>query len=618
MNDTGSDLNMTNRCSQCGRPLPGGILEGLCPACLLKEGAFETGTQAQTSSFEPPTVAEVAALFPQLEILELLGKGGMGAVYKARQPKLDRLVALKILALKAEEGSEFAERFNREARALAKLNHPNIVSVYEFGQVSGRPFLIMEYVDGTTLRQIEAGARLEPAQALRIVPQICEALQFAHDEGVVHRDIKPENILIDKKGRVKIADFGIAKLVGTARAPLSLTETRQTMGTPNYMAPEQLEKPQLVDHRADIFSLGVVFYEMLTGELPLGKFGLPSQKAAVDARFDNVVLRALEKEPERRYQQADEVKTDVRNIAAEPGRADAKPGEKRRFLSNPALAAVGVVAVVGVLLAITQPWAAGQDKTRASQTNSPSQAIRLPAQTSALTNSSDRRNPEASAGSERFKAYSVNRTVGELAESLDASTPESANAAIDMRMITQDPATVMARYGLSSVKLPTGSITITITPEQRRAVREGKILEVIVYRENLAAVVSSLTTNGVVQFLTPVFGRRGGEWKVLLDNALDPMPTQQEAVQQFKASVGILWETYQTMPDTPADLQSVMTSNLVSGMGELMGGMIDMTGQMAGQAPKAITNIQQTFENFGRQMQQTSSNFQIQINGQKP
>src|SRR6266850_715696 len=316
MNTPESDPNMPKKCPQCGATLPEGALAGLCPACLLKQGAeAETSTQSEPTPFQPPSVEEVAKLFPQLEIIAFIGKGGMGAVYKARQPALDRIVALKILPPQVASGPGFAERFNREARALARLSHPNIVAVHEFGQVNGLPFFIMEFVDGPNLRQLEQTGKLSPREALQIVPQICEALQFAHDEGIVHRDIKPENILLDKKGRVKIADFGIAKIMGR-EAELGITETGGTIGTPQYMAPEQVEKPQSVDHRADIFSLGVVFYEMLTGELPLGKFAPPSRKVEVDVRLDEVVLRALEKEPDRRYQQASEVKTDVETIGS--------------------------------------------------------------------------------------------------------------------------------------------------------------------------------------------------------------------------------------------------------------------------------------------------------------
>ncbi len=239
----------------------------------------------------------------------------MGAVYKARQPRLDRIVALKILAPEKQNDPQFAERFEREARALARLNHPNIVTVYDFGEVQGRFYLLMEFVDGLTLRQLLQNGKMTPAEALNIVPKICEALQYAHGQGIVHRDIKPENILLDKQGRVKIADFGIAKMAGLESKDFSLTGARDVMGTPHYMAPEQMEKPQTVDHRADIYSLGVVFYEMLTGELPLGKFAPPSQKVQVDVRLDEVVLHALEKEPARRYQQASQVKTDVENVS---------------------------------------------------------------------------------------------------------------------------------------------------------------------------------------------------------------------------------------------------------------------------------------------------------------
>ena len=327
MSDDNSNQNQEQKkCPQCGAILPSGVLTGLCPACLFKQGAAaDTVGAADMTQFQPPSVEEVAVLFPQLEILALLGKGGMGAVYKARQPGLDRVVALKILPPQTAGGPSFIERFNREARALARLNHPNIVAVFEFGQANGLPFFIMEFVDGLNLRQLEQAGKLSAREALQIVPQICEALQFAHDEGIVHRDIKPENILVDKKGRVKIADFGIAKILGREQ-DVAITETGGAIGTPHYMAPEQMEKPTTVDHRADIFSLGVVFYEMLTGELPLGKFSPPSsRKVEVDIRLDDVVLRALEKDPERRYQHASQVKFAVDTIVGTkpPPMADA-------------------------------------------------------------------------------------------------------------------------------------------------------------------------------------------------------------------------------------------------------------------------------------------------------
>jgi len=270
-------------------------------------------------AFIPPSPQELDPLLPQLEVLELLGRGGMGAVYKARQPVLDRLVAVKLLAPHMAASAAFAERFMREARTLAKLSHAHIIAIYDFGKIEAKTgdlyYIVMDYIDGTDLRQVIRGGNLTPESALAIVPQICEALQFAHDEGVVHRDIKPENILIDKKGHVKIADFGLAKLALADPDVYTLTHTGGVMGTPRYMSPEQMEGSHDVDHRADIYSLGVVFYELLTGELPMGRFDPPSKKVQVDVRLDDVVLRTLEREPERRYQQASQIKSDVESIS---------------------------------------------------------------------------------------------------------------------------------------------------------------------------------------------------------------------------------------------------------------------------------------------------------------
>ena len=333
----------SSRCPKCGGEFPADAPQGLCPQCLLKvgletrEGPLPESEPAPTTRpgprFVPPTIDELAPHFPQLEILELLGQGGMGAVYKARQPGLDRLVALKVLPREVGGDPAFSERFTREARALAKLIHPHIVAVYDFGQTPITPlapegrgaggegqlyYFVMEYVDGVNLREMLAAGHLQPREALAIVPQICEALQFAHDEGIVHRDVKPENVLVDRKGRVKMADFGLAKLLGIPAGPKTLTRTGQVMGTPHYMAPEQIEHPHDIDHRADIYALGVVFYEMLTGELPLGRFEPPSHKVRIDVRLDEVVLRTLEKEPERRYQHASQVQTDVEAIARGP------------------------------------------------------------------------------------------------------------------------------------------------------------------------------------------------------------------------------------------------------------------------------------------------------------
>lgn len=321
-------------CPKCMSAIPPDAPEGACPKCLLAAG-FESKSglgPAADVRFTPPSPEELAKHFPQLEIVELLGAGGMGVVYKAKQITLDRIVALKILPPQSSADPSFAERFSREARALAKLSHPNIVGIYDFGQANGLYYFLMEFVDGVNLRQMIRTERLSPREALAIVPQVCDALQYAHDQGIVHRDIKPENLLIDRRGRVHIADFGLAKLVGGV-ADARLTQSQHVMGTPHYMAPEQFEKPLSVDHRADIYSLGVVLYEMLTGELPLGRFAPPSQKVQVDVRLDEVVLKTLEKEPERRYQQAAEMKSEMETLGGVPI-ANLPPAMRRMFGSE--------------------------------------------------------------------------------------------------------------------------------------------------------------------------------------------------------------------------------------------------------------------------------------------
>jgi serine/threonine protein kinase len=348
-------------------------LGGLDPADLLRQGVAED-TFAGAGDFQPPSLEEMGSLFPRFEMLELIGKGGMGAVYKVRQKDLDRIVALKILPPAIGQAPAFSSRFTREARALAKLNHPGIVTIHEFGQRDGLYFILMEFVDGVSLARLMKTGRVSPREALAIVPQICDALQFAHDQGIVHRDIKPENILLDRHGRVKVADFGIAKLIdaddpssaaSSAGDPM-LTEAGKVMGTPQYMAPEQIEHPSEVDHRADIYALGVVFYQMLTGELPGKDLQAPSKKVHIDVRLDEVVLRALEKKPELRYQQASLLKTQVETIASGSGHKftqfDSGQSEVERPAYNPwettSIAAGSILFVVMFMFALesTQPF----------------------------------------------------------------------------------------------------------------------------------------------------------------------------------------------------------------------------------------------------------------------
>jgi serine/threonine protein kinase len=296
---------------------------------VLASRTVVTGADKQPVG-PPPSPEEIADRFPQFEIVECLGRGGMGVVYKARQKSLNRLVAIKILAPERGHESRFAERFAREAELLAKLNHPHIVTIHDFGISDSQPstlnseplcYLVMEFVDGVNLRDLLREGKLEPKQALAIVPPICEALQYAHDKGIVHRDIKPENLLLDREGRIKIADFGIAALMGTEG---------EEAGTPPYMAPEQSGRSSGIDHRADLYALGVVLYEMLTGERPTTDLVAPSRKVQIDVRLDEMVLRALEKTPELRYQTAAEFRTVVETLAAPAVEQEAANRERRK------------------------------------------------------------------------------------------------------------------------------------------------------------------------------------------------------------------------------------------------------------------------------------------------
>lgn len=310
-------------CPKCGEPLSPDVTPGHCPKCLMQV-AFESeapplsgpATASSGQGSQAWNLDQLASLFPELSIIEQVGSGGMGVVYKAKQKQLDRLVAVKLVRPDLCDDPAFAERFTREARAMARLSHPAIINVFDFGQREKFYFFIMEFVDGANLRQLVRSGELDSKASLAVVPQICDALQYAHDAGIVHRDIKPENIMLDKSGRVKIADFGLAKLVKPQPDDFTLTGTKQVVGTPHYMAPEQFEHPTEVDHRADIYSVGVVIYEMLTGELPLGRFAPPSEKVQIDVRLDEIVLRALQKEPELRYQQVTEIKTGLNGVSS--------------------------------------------------------------------------------------------------------------------------------------------------------------------------------------------------------------------------------------------------------------------------------------------------------------
>ena len=271
-------------------------------------------------SWRPPSLEEMQDLLPQYEFISLIGHGGMGAVYKATQISLDRPVAVKVLPPGVDDGEMgFTERFKVEARMMAKMNHPGIVSVHDFGIAGGHLlFIVMEFVDGTDVaKMIAAQIKLEPGHALAITAHVCDALRYAHERHVVHGDIKPANVLIGMDGQVKVADFGLARFHEAGQAG-GETGTGITLGTPDYVAPEVMTAGATVDGRADLYAVGVMLYNMLTGEVPRGVFQLPSVKIGCDPRMDVIICKAMEQDPARRYQTALEIRQDLDLIFAVP------------------------------------------------------------------------------------------------------------------------------------------------------------------------------------------------------------------------------------------------------------------------------------------------------------
>lgn len=353
-------LPPTSACPQCGSTIPADATGGVCPRCLLKE-ALQTGQAPLPAEGEGPTVSipredwggaatlQVSAPTPSLshpgqhvdlplpeELTEMLppgaylvegflGQGGMGAVYRGVQVRLKREVAIKIMRRDLGKDMDFEARFEREAQAMAKLNHPNIVSVIDFGEAGpDYLYIVMELVDGADLMDVIRGGQMTQQMALTLLPQICDALQFAHDHGIVHRDIKPSNIMLTRDGRIKMADFGLAKRYDAEDS--FRTQTGTGMGTPDYAAPEQFDPRANIDHRADIYALGVMIYQMITGQVPRGAWKAPSLRAEVDPHWDEIVSRAMQHDPQDRYQQASEVKTDVTSILLMPKSGPASKG----------------------------------------------------------------------------------------------------------------------------------------------------------------------------------------------------------------------------------------------------------------------------------------------------
>ena len=273
------------------------------------------------AGFLAPDPAELNPLFPGFEIEGLIATGGMGAVYCAVQKSLDRTVAIKILPQEFSNDPGFCEAFEAEAKAMARLNHPNLIGVYDFGEVNGMLFIIMEYVPGQSLYHSANGIAIDQGEVNRLVTGICNGLAHAHENGILHRDIKPSNILLDLNAQPKIGDFGLARPIER-----KVQEGEEIFGTPHYTAPEVVDHPQSVDYRSDIFSVGVLLHELLTGKLPAEDPRPPSVISRCDPRFDVIVRRATHIAPSGRYTSVAEMAKDLAVIAASPGSKAVHPG----------------------------------------------------------------------------------------------------------------------------------------------------------------------------------------------------------------------------------------------------------------------------------------------------
>jgi len=261
----------TKICPQCGGTLPANSAG--CPQCVgaaMMDDPTILSPDTKGDDTRIPTKLIMSAAIPDeigpYEILGKLGEGGMGAVYEARQPALDRKVALKVMSTKLDHDPTFQQRFEREAKAAAAITHPNLVHVYDYGEADGCRYIAMEMIEGGSVgKRLKKSGKFPPLEAIDVVCSAASALQAAAEIGVIHRDIKPDNLLIDKKGRVRVADLGLAKQVDVES---NVTMVGTVLGSPYYMAPEQAEDIVNTDHRADIYSLGITFYHLLTGERP--------------------------------------------------------------------------------------------------------------------------------------------------------------------------------------------------------------------------------------------------------------------------------------------------------------------------------------------------------------
>jgi serine/threonine protein kinase len=308
-----------------------------CPGCGLNVNLALINTSAGQPQL-PVVLDYTGEEIGPYVLEECLGSGGMGTVYRARDTRSDKVVALKLLYPQLVALENVVARFQREAQALQKLVHPRIVGYIDEGQVEGRHYLVMEFVEGKSLEESLKSGVIPVYQAIDIARQIGEALEAAHAQGIVHRDLKPANVILSQDG-VRVLDFGIAHMTSDDR---TLTHSDALLGTVNYMSPEQRSRGQMVDHRTDLYSLGVVFYRMLTGKLPLGAFEPASKcNSQLDGRYDKLLSKVLQSNPERRHQSTAELISDLVKL---------RRPVYRRYLAAGGIGLVLVLVILGFFI----------------------------------------------------------------------------------------------------------------------------------------------------------------------------------------------------------------------------------------------------------------------------
>lgn len=269
-------------------------------------------TPPTDGDFTPPEIAEITALLPGYEVLSFIAKGGMGAVYHARQISLDRDVAIKVLPRHFGADASFRTSFSTEAKSMAKFNHPNLIGIFDFGQVDGMLYIIMELVKGDSLYEHAYGKTFDPAECTRIVTGICDGLASAHNHGILHRDIKPANILLGPDLSPKIGDFGLARQVGEH-------ESDSAFGTPGYTASEVIHDPKAVDESTDLYALGVILYELLTGKIPDEIYTNAATLVGCDPAYDQIIRKAMHPSPSMRFRKAADFSAALKKVPTKKG-----------------------------------------------------------------------------------------------------------------------------------------------------------------------------------------------------------------------------------------------------------------------------------------------------------